>query len=290
MIMKTKTCLITGANSGIGKEAAIQLAQAGFHVIVGARNRTRGENALAEIKERANSTAVELIELDIASKESIVNASKLLNQQVEKLDVLIHNAADFDISRKKPDKTVDRIETIWATNHIGPILLTNLLLDLLKKSNQGRIITIASQGLVMYPRLTVDMNDPEFKTRKFSVPLAYYQAKLAQIMFTYWMAEQLKESAVTANCIRVTNVKVDTNRYPDVSGFMKFLYSLKSRFSISPEEMAKTYTYLATSPELKKTTGKYFNEKNKMVLSSPYSMDKKNIDAVMKMSMDYLNY
>lgn len=290
MNMKTKTCLITGANSGIGKEAAIQLAQAGFHVIMGARNRKRGENALAEIKERANSTAVELLELDMASKESIVNASKILNQQVEKLDVLIHNAADFDIIRKKPDKTVDGIETIWATNHIGPILLTNLLLDLLMKSNQGRIITIASQGLVMSPRLTVDMNDPEFKTRKFSVPLAYYQSKLAQVMYTYWMAEQLKESAVTVNCIRVTNVKVDTNRYPDVSGFMKFLYSLKSRFSISPEEMAKTYTYLATSPELEKTTGKYFNEKNKMVLSSPYSMDKKNIDAVMKMSMDYLNY
>ena len=286
--MKAKTCLITGANSGIGKQAAIQLAQAGFHVIIGARNRTRGECALSEIKERSNSTTVELLELDMASKESIRSASKALKQRLESLDVLIHNAADFDIARKHPEKTVDGIETIWATNHIGPILLTNLLMELMKKSHQGRIITIASQGLMMHPQLTVDLNDPEFKTRKFTVPLAYYQSKLAQVIYTYWMAEQLKETAVTVNCIRVTNVKIDTSRYPDISAFMKFLYSIKSRFSISPEDMAKTYTYLATSQDLDKTTGKYFNEKNTIVNSSPYSMDKKNIDAVMKMSMKYI--
>lgn len=286
--MTKKTCLITGGNSGIGKQAAIQLAQAGFHVIIGVRNRKRGETALSEIKKKSESMQVELLEIDMSSKKSIIDASKVLIQQLESLDVLIHNAADFDIARKQPEKSVDGIETIWATNHIGPILLTNRLIGLVKKSKQGRIITIASQGLVMHPRLTVDLNDPEFKNRKFSVPNAYYQSKLAQVMYTYWLAEKLKDTTITVNCIRVTNVKVDTNRYPNISGFMKFLYSIKSRFSISPEEMARTYTYLATYPDLYKTTEKYFNEKNKTVKSSPYSMNKENIEAVINLSLRYI--
>lgn len=287
--MNIRTCLITGANSGIGKQAAIQLAQAGFRVIIGTRNRKRGENALSEIKEESKSKEVELLEIDMSSKKSIIGASKELNQQIESLDVLIHNAADFDISRKQPKKSVDGIESIWATNHIGPILLTNSVIDLIKKSNQGRIITIASQGLVIHPRLTIDLNDPEYKDRKFSVPNAYYQSKLAQVMYTYWLAETLKNTAITVNCIRVTNVKIDTSRYPNISGFMKFMYSIKSRFSISPYDMAKTYTYLATSPDLDKTTGKYFNEKNKTVDSSPYSLKKENIESVMKISMKFID-
>jgi NAD(P)-dependent dehydrogenase (short-subunit alcohol dehydrogenase family) len=286
--MKNKACLITGANSGIGKQTAIQLAQAGFRVIIGIRNRKRGEIALSEIKEKSKSKEVELLEIDMSSKKSVLGASKELNQRLESLDILIHNAADFDISRKQPEKSVDGIETIWATNHIGPILLTNSLMDLIKKSDQGRIITIASQGLVMHPRLTVDLNDPEYKDRKFSVPNAYYQSKLAQVMYTYWMAEKLNDTAITVNCIRVTNVKVDTSRFPNISGFMKFLYSIKSRFSISPDDMAKTYMYLATSPDLDKTTGKYFNEKNKTVDSSVYSKKKENIEAVMNLSLRYI--
>jgi len=286
--MKNKTCLITGANSGIGKQAAIQLAQAGFKVIIGVRNRKRGETALSGIKEKSRSDSVELLEIDMSSQKSIIEASPKLNLRLESLDVLIHNAADFDISRKKPEKSADGVETIWATNHIGPITLTNSVLKLLRKSDQGRVITIASQGLVMYPRLTVDLLDPEFEKRKFSVPKAYYQSKLAHIMYTYWLAKQLKDTAITVNCIRVTNVKIDLGRYPNISGIMKFLYSIKSRFSISAEEMAKTYTYLATSSKLNETTGKYFNEKNKIVNSSAYSMDLDNIEAVMSLSMKYV--
>ncbi|MFK8045854.1 MAG: SDR family NAD(P)-dependent oxidoreductase [Crocinitomicaceae bacterium] len=286
--MKQKTALITGANSGIGKQAAIQLAQKGFHVLIGSRSRERGEKAVLDIKEQSKSDSVEMVELDLSSKQSIIDASAMVSKKLTCLDVLIHNAADFDISRKKPKQSVDGIETIWATNHIGPILLTDSLLDLMKSSDQGRIITIASQGLVMHPRLIVDIVDPEFKNRKFSVPKAYYQSKLAQVMYTYWLANELKETKITVNCIRVTNVKIDTSKYPDISGFMKFLYSIKSKFSISPAEMAITYTYLATDKSLVNTTGKYFNEKNQMVNSSKYSQDKDHIEAVMNFSYQYL--
>lgn len=283
-----KTCLITGGNSGIGKQAAIQLAEKGFHVIIGVRNVNRGEIALAEIKEKSEQSNVDLLQIDMSSKKSIVEASLQLKNKIDKLDVLVLNAADFDITRKLPEKSVDGIETIWATNHIGPVLLTDSLMDLIKKSDQGRIITIASKGLVMHPRLTVDLQDPEFKNRKFSVPIAYYQSKLAQVMYTYWLSEQLRDTNISVNCIRVTNVKIDTDRYPNISGFMKFLYSIKSKFSISPEEMAKTYTHLASSPDLNSTTGKYFNEKNKIVKSSAYSMKKENMDDLMDLTLEYL--
>ncbi len=286
--MNKKVCLITGGNSGIGKQAAIQLAKLNFHVLIGVRNRKRGEIACSEIKEKSGNEHVEILEMDMSSKQSIIKASKVIHEQIDKLDVLIHNAADFDIARKQTEKSVDGIETIWATNHVGPVFLTNAVMDLIKKSDQGRIITIASQGLVMYPNLTVDISDPEFKNRKFSVPKAYYQSKLAQVMYTYWLSEQLIKTAITVNCLRVTNVKVDTGRYPNISVFKKFLYKLKSSFSISPEEMARTYTYLATSLELQKVSGKYFNEKNKSVSSSSYSIKKENIENVMQLTMRYL--
>ncbi|MDZ7836004.1 MAG: hypothetical protein U5K84_12450 [Alkalibacterium sp.] len=95
---------------------------------------------------------------------------------------------------------------------------------------------VASQGLMMHPFLKVDLEDPEFRDRKYSVAKAYHQSKLAQVMYTYWLAEQLEGTGITANCIRVTNVKIDIERYPDISDTMKKMYSVKSRFSISPEK------------------------------------------------------
>lgn len=283
-----KTCLITGGNSGIGKEACAQIASKGYQVFVGARNKKRGEKAVKEIKEKSGSSDVKLLLVDLSSKESILQASEVLHKEIDHLDVVIHNAADFYISRKKAALSVDGVESIWATNHIGPVRLTNALLDLIQKSEQGRILTVSSKGLLVHPKLTIDLEDPEFKNRTFKVPKAYYQSKLAQVMYTYWLAEKLKNSKITANCIRVTNVKIDIERYPDISKFMKFMYSFKSKFSITSEEMAKTYTYLTTSDECKNLTGKHIDENNKEVTSSNYSKDKKNIEDLMKLTETYL--
>lgn len=284
-----KTCFITGANAGIGKAAAIQIAEKGYRVFIGSRNQERGEKALAEIKAASKSEKVTLVLIDLSSKKSILSAIETLKSKCEALDVLIHNAAAFDISQKKPIYTAEGIESIWMTNHLGPVILTANLLPLLYKSGQGRVITIASKGLIMHPKLKVDLLDPEFKTRKFSVPKAYYQSKLAQVMFTYKLAQKQKENNVTANCIRVTSVKIDISRYPNVSPFMKWIYKLKSKSALTPEQMAKTYTYLATDPELKNITGKYFDENRKQVSSSKYSMDDNNIKDVMKLSHVYLD-
>lgn len=286
--MTNKICLITGGNSGIGKATAIQLAKAGAHVLIGCRNEQRGRAALEEIEKKSGSGQLDLLLMDMSSKSSIKKAVEQFKERHAVLDVLIHNAADFDISRKKPQFSKEDVETVWATNHIGPVLLTDLLMDELLESEQGRILIVSSQGLVMHPFLKVDLEDPELRESKYSVEKAYYQSKLAQVMYTYWLADKLEDNKVTVNAIRVTNVKVDLERYPDLSELMKKMYALKSKFSISPEEMADTYTYLALSPEVENVSGKYFNEKKETVSSSKYSQDRENINAVMALTMRYI--
>ncbi|MCM3164893.1 SDR family NAD(P)-dependent oxidoreductase [Metabacillus litoralis] len=286
--MASKTCLITGGNSGIGKAAAIQLAKHGVKIIIGCRDEKRGLAALKEIKEKSKSNSAELLLLDMSSQRCIRSAVNELISNHSHIDVLIHNAADFDISRKAPQYSDENIETVWATNHVGPVLLTELLLDKLKQSEQGRIITIASQGLVLHPFLKINYANPEFTNENFRVETAYYQSKLAQVMYTYWLSDKLKNTKITVNCIRVTNVKIDIERYPNLSQLMKFMYSIKSKFSLSPDEMAQTYLYLATSPELQSVTGKYFDEKNRLVTSSKFSKDKHQIEKLMEVTAKYI--
>jgi NAD(P)-dependent dehydrogenase (short-subunit alcohol dehydrogenase family) len=287
--MTGKICIITGANSGIGKAAAIQIAQAGHHVILACRNPDRGESALQEVREQSGNDVAELMIVDMSLRSSIRAFAEEYRAKYDKLDVLVHNAAAFDTSRKEPIFTEEGVESIWATNHLGPVLLTDLLLEPITRSEQGRIITISSKGLIAYPFLKVDLEDPEFRKRKFSVQKAYYQSKLAQVMYTYWFADKLRDTAVTVNSIRVTNVKIDVDsRYPDISRLARMSYALKSSFAITPEEMAKTYTFLALSDEVSGTTGAYFDDPSHMVSSSGYSRDKENIEGVMVLTLRYL--
>jgi NAD(P)-dependent dehydrogenase (short-subunit alcohol dehydrogenase family) len=287
--MTEKTCIITGANSGIGKAAAIQIAQKGVRVIMACRNQERGEVALRDVRAQSGSDAVELMIIDMSSQASIRAFADAFSARYDVLDVLIHNAAAFDIRAKKRQITDDGVESVWATNHLGPVLLTDLLLAALKRSEQGRVITISSKGLIVYPFLKVDLDDPEFEERKFSVQKAYYQSKLAQVMYTYWLADQLKDTAITANSIRVTNVRIDVDaRYPDMSKFKRRMYAMKSKSAITPEEMAETYTYLATSDEVSTTTGIYYDDPTHVVSSNSYSRDPKHIAELMALTHDYL--
>ncbi|MCP4361309.1 MAG: SDR family NAD(P)-dependent oxidoreductase [Chloroflexi bacterium] len=286
--MNKKICMITGSNSGIGKAAAIQIAQQGHRIIMACRSPARSEVALREVKQASGSDDIELMIVDMSLQASIHKYAAAFLAKYETLDVLIHNAAAFDIRQKKIELTAEGVEKVWATNHIGPALLTDLLLDALIRSQQGRIITVSSKGLVMYPRLQVDLEDPEFRQRKFSVQKAYYQSKLAQVMYTYWLVDQLRDTAVTANAIRVTNVKIDIDkRYPGVSKLAHKMYSLKSRFSITPEKMAETYTYLALSDEVSSTSGAYYDDPTHIVNSSKYSQDPQNIATLMETTNRY---
>ena len=268
--LTNKTIIITGANSGIGKEAAVQLAQCGAAVIMACRSAERGAHALAEVREAAHSQNVELMQVDMASQASIRQFADAFLAQHARLDVLIHNAANFDHTLNQPVLTADGVETIFATNHIGIFLLTDLLLDKLKASAPSRIITVASKGLVTYPFLGIEFDNLNGE-RKFSTQHAYYHSKQAQVMYTYDLAQRLQGSGVTVNCVRVTNVALPNERLGYLPGWLRQIYKLKRSMSITPERQAQTYVYLAADPAVQQTTGGYWDENNRQVRSNAKS-------------------
>jgi NAD(P)-dependent dehydrogenase (short-subunit alcohol dehydrogenase family) len=262
--------MITGANSGIGKSAAIQLARLGANIIIACRSAERGAKALEEIKTASNSQKVELLQVDMSRMSSIRNFVREFLKNHRRLDVLIHNAANFDHTLRQPTLTEDGIETVFATNHVGVFLMTNLLLDMLKKSTPSRIITVASKGLITYPFLDIEFDNLNGE-KKFNLQHAYYHSKLAQVMFTYDLAERLKGTGVTVNCVRVTNVAIPDERLTHLPIALRKIYNLKRSMAITPEQQAETYVYLATSPEVEGITGRYWDEKNRQVRSNTNS-------------------
>jgi NAD(P)-dependent dehydrogenase (short-subunit alcohol dehydrogenase family) len=253
-----KVIVITGANSGIGKAASIQLARLGAIVVMAVRSRERGESAREEVQKAAGSTSVDLLLVDMSSRASIVAFVDAFQQRYDRLDVLIHNAANFDLTQKKPVLTPDGFESIFATNHLGPFLLTQLLLDKLIASAPSRVITVASKGLISYPFLDIEF-DNLFGERKFNVQHAYYHSKQAQVMFTFALAERLRGTGVTVHCVRVGNVAIPDERLSHLPGWMLKMYEFKRKFSMTPEEMAETYVWLAADPVGEQQTGKYWD-------------------------------
>ncbi|MCG2783639.1 MAG: SDR family oxidoreductase [Anaerolineae bacterium] len=257
-----KTIIITGANSGIGKAAAIQLARLGATVIMACRSAERGAQALEDVRKTANSERVELLRVDMASQASVRDFVAEFSSRHPRLDVLIHNAANFDHSQTKPVLTEDGVETVFATNHVNIFLMTQLLLDTLKASAPSRIITVASQGLMTYPFLDIEFDNLNGQ-KKFSMQHAYYHAKQAQVMFTFDLAERLKGTGVTVNCVRVGNVAIPDERLTHLPKFLLKLYEMKRKFALTPEKMAETYTWLSTDPALETVTGGYWDAPDK---------------------------
>ena len=259
--LSNKTILITGANSGIGKAASIQLAKLGAHVVMMCRNPERGGQALQDVKAASHSDNVELILVDMSSQRSVRNAVNEFLSKHSRLDVLIHNAANFDHRQTKPVITEDGLENVFATNHVNIFLMTHLLLDTLKKSAPSRIITVASKGLVTYPFLDIEFDNFKGET-KFSMQHAYYHAKQAQVMYTFDLAERLKGTGVTVNCVRVGNVAVPDTRLDHLPKWMLKMYEMKRKFALTPEKMAETYVWLAADPALNDVTGGYWDAPN----------------------------
>lgn len=259
--LSDKTILITGANSGIGKAAAIQLAQLGAHVVIMSRSAERGTKALDDIRSASNSERVELILVDMSSQGSVRNAVNEFLGRHKRLDVLIHNAANFDHRLKSPVLTDDGLETVFATNHVNIFLMTHLLLETLKKSAPSRIITVASKGLVTYPFLDIEFDNLNGE-KKFNMQHAYYHAKQAQVMFTFDLAERLKGTGVTVNCVRVGNVAIPDTRLDHLPAWLVKIYHAKRKFALTPEKMAETYVWLAGDPALEDVTGGYWDAPN----------------------------
>jgi len=258
-ILKDKIVLITGATSGIGIETAIGLAMLGATIIFTSRDILKGEKIKKELITITNNKNINVLKCDLASFESIRNFCKEFKSKYENLHVLINNAGVWDFKRRE---SKDGIENIFATNYLAPFLMTNLLLDLLKKSSPSRIINVTSG--MHYG--TINFDDIEFKNN-FSGAKAYRQSKLALILFTRLLAKKLEGTGVTVNSTHPGMNKTNLGR--DAGGFSKIIFKLMGK---DPKIGAETSIYLASSPNVENITGEYFSQK-KIKKSSKESYD-----------------
>jgi NAD(P)-dependent dehydrogenase (short-subunit alcohol dehydrogenase family) len=257
------TCLVTGATSGIGLATARALAQQGATVILVARNRQKGETAVARIREESGNPAVDLLLADLSQQAQTHRLVKEVENRYPRLDVLINNAGAFFWRRQL---TADRIEATLALNFLAPFLLTNLLLETLKASAPARIVNVSSST---HRWARINLEDLELK-RMYTGQRAYAQSKLALVLFTYELARRLAGTQVTVNALHPGYIA--TNIGQEGSRLVRLLAPLLRLVARSPEQGARTSVYLASSPEVAGVTGQYFRDEI-AVPSAPASYD-----------------
>jgi NAD(P)-dependent dehydrogenase (short-subunit alcohol dehydrogenase family) len=241
-----KTALVTGATSGIGKEIARGLARLGARVVIGARDADKGAAVRVEIVKELAGAEVEVGVLDVSSRASIEAFAKAW--PVERVDVLVNNAGAWFSERRQ---SVDGWELTFATNVLGPHLLTKLLLPKLR----GRVVNIVSALAASY-----DASDLMFEKRKYDGFKAYTQSKQALRMLTWGLAARLDGKAVTVNGAAPGLVRTEFNQ--NAHGFTASMIDVMMRlFGVSPAKGADTPLWVAAAPELDGVTGKYFDDR-----------------------------
>ena len=267
--MAGKTCLVTGANSGIGKETALGLARMGARVVLVCRNVQKGELAVSAIQRETGSTQLDLLIADLSSLESVRALAAQVQQRYPRLDVLINNAGAAVPSRRL---SADGIELTLAANHLGPSLLTLLLLDRLKASAPSRIVNVSSDA---HRNARLEIDDLQFGRRNYNALGAYAQSKLLMNAFTFELARRLEGTGVTANCLHPG--VVTTNIWPpDAPWYFKLAIAAIKPFMLSASRGAEVSLYVAASRDVAGVTGQYF-VKSKAVESSRLSRDPKVI-------------
>jgi retinol dehydrogenase 14 len=265
--MTGRLCLITGANSGIGKVTATQLARMGAQVVMVCRDRARGEAARSEIQAKSGRQEVDLLLADLSSQAAIRGLAAEFKSKYDRLHVLINNAGVTITKRKL---TEDGLELTFALNHLAYFLLTNLLLDEIKASGtlekKARIINVSSgahfPGVINFGDLQLEKKYGEFR--------AYAQSKLANVLFTYELARRLKGTNVTANVLHPGTAR--TGFAADSTSLFGIILKIARPFEMSAEKAALTPVYLASSPEVEGITGQYFSDR-KPQKSAPFSYD-----------------
>jgi len=260
---KERICLITGANSGLGKAAAIDLAKLGMQIVMVCRNKAKGEKALAEIKERSRNDSIELLLADLSILSQVRKLADEFRARHEKLHVLINNAGLANLTRRV---TADGFEETFEINYLAPFLLTNLLIGVLNSSAPSRVINVSS---VAHYSGHIEFSDLQSE-RNYGWLKAYGQSKLALVLFTRELARILKGSGVTAYSLHPGAVA--TNIWTRSAGPAGFVMTLPKLFMLSPRKGAETIVYLASAEGVEKYTGEYF-EKKQVKKSSEESYD-----------------
>ncbi len=255
-----RVVLITGGTSGIGKAAATALAAMGAEVVVAGRNRERGEAAVGEIRRESRSEKVSLMLADLAVQAEVRELADKFKARYDRLDVLVNNAG---LIQSRRTETPEGIELTLAVNHLAPFLLTNLLLDLLKSSAPSRIITVASEAR---RQAEIDLDDLQSE-RRYRAFAVYGMTKLANILFTYELAERLRETGVVANCVHPGGVNTDFGNNNRSLGIL--LFRAIKPFLRTSQRGADTVVYLASSPAAGEMSGKYLMDRKEVSPAQP---------------------
>lgn len=272
--MKGKTCLITGATSGIGKETALALGKLGANVVFTTRDEQKGKITRKELIDRSGNANIEFLFCDLSSLQSVKECSEKFRSGHSRLDVLINDAGTWERERKL---SKDGIELTFAVNHLAHFLLTNRLLDILKASAPSRVIGVSS-GL---HGGTINFEDIGFE-KKFRGLSAYRQSKLAVLLFTKELARRLQGTSVTANCLMPGIVNTGLSRHSGVVSRTVFRL-----ISTSPAKGARTSIYLASSPDVEKISGENF-ARSKISKSSRESNDPELARRLWEVSTKYV--
>eukprot|EP00210_Caulerpa_lentillifera_P006057 g5789.t1 len=252
-----QTAIITGGNTGIGFETAAALANEGFRTIIACRDGSKAEAAVESLKSRVPGGKIESRLVDLADMSSIHEFAKTIAKDTSSIDVLINNAGIMACPQMK---TKDGLEMQMGVNHLGHFLLTSLLYPMMKShTHQARIVNVSSMAHKYGGKVNFDDINNENKYSKYK---QYGQSKLANVMFTKEMARRVpKEDNVSVNCCHPGIVATELQRHlvpENPNFFLKPFVSMMNCMIKTPAQGAATSIYLATSPDVKETTSKYF--------------------------------
>ncbi len=276
-MLDNKIVVITGANSGIGKEAAVALAEKRAHIVMVCRNEERGEAARQEIIYRSDNEQVDLMLCDLSVQADIEKCGLAMREKYSHIDVLLNNAGGFFTKRRE---SADGLEMTFALDHMGYFLLTHYLLDLVKKGTTKRIINVSSEAHRIPKSIPWDDLQHE---QSYSSMQVYGEAKLYNVYFTQKLAQLLETDGITVNALHPGFV---ASKFGSGQGIlMQVVWGLLRPFQISEKKGAQTSIYLASSPEVEQVTGRYF-EKQQQSETTALAENQENIDRLWEVSKD----
>lgn len=304
--MQRNIVIITGANSGIGKAAALKFAREGCHVVMACRNQVAGEAARAEIRTAigANAGEVDLMQVDMASFSSIRSFCNSFKAAYPRLDLLIHNAAYLnhgdDVYRQSPEG----VELSFATNTFGPVRMSELLAECLEQSKDPRILHACTTNIKHFfdPKRTIEFDQLQGEyssSRPYKVYKYYGDSKMALLMMTFKLAALFRERGITVNALQINRVRLSEETIRKMRSAWRLAAKLQNLINPPPSGMADTYYELCTSEAHRHTTGQLFNHHGQILqpaasetgfqqvknifgnASYPrYALDARNADAV----------
>jgi NAD(P)-dependent dehydrogenase (short-subunit alcohol dehydrogenase family) len=271
--MPARRVIITGANSGIGKAAAIRFASEGYEVIIACRDKERSNSALNDVISESGNPRVKLMSLDLSSFKSIKLFSQTFLDKYKRLDVLIHNAGYFNHGIKSYQFSEDSLELTFATNTFGPLLLTELLLPALSRSSDPRILNAGSTSIKKFydPKRAIEFDNlkGEFAdTKPYSVFKMYPESKMGLLLLTFKLAEEYKEKGIKVNMLMIPATKVGRETMKKFTSIFKIVGPLIQNvnpFSKDPEYIADRYFEICDSTRFEKTSGRLLDHKLRII-------------------------